>query len=238
MPTTSAMHDLDDPVAELREVLHERHAAVVELHGGTARGAHQVLVRRRRRAPVTPSAWRFFDRRAVLGGRLLGGASARGRCGLRAGFLAAARGLRGRRRVRRRLGRRRAAAAARGRDRRRAARCAPDGRRRTARPAASSLAGRCAGRRRGRVVGVVEGAADLVLEAGRQPPEVGHRLADLAGRVGEALRAQHDQGQQHDDDQLATPDVEHRPSVRRRPGGQMRRDGRPQGPGGGRLSGR
>ena len=71
------------------------------------------------------------------------------------------------------------------------------------------------------VIGGVEGAADLVLEAGREPSEVGHRLADLAGRVGEALRAQHDQGDQHDDDQLATPDVEHRPSVRRRLGAQM-----------------
>ena len=65
----------------------------------------------------------------------------------------------------------------------------------------------------------------------RQPPELAHGLADLAGGVGEALRAQHDQGDQQDDDELATPDVEHRPSLPVAPEGSGAAQAAGRGPG-------
>ena len=82
--------------------------------------------------------------------------------------------------------------------------------------------GRCGGRRSGWGRRPVERALHLVLEAGGEAAEVAHRLADLAGRLGQALRAQHDQGEQQDDEELATPDVEHRRRVYRWPRGLRR----------------
>ena len=88
------------------------------------------------------------------------------------------------------------------------------------------------------VVGGLEGLLHLVLEAARQSPEVAHRLAELAGGVGQPLWAQHDQGDQQDDDELATPDVEHRPSVPVAPGGSGATQAAGGGPGisGGRAN--
>ncbi len=57
----------------------------------------------------------------------------------------------------------------------------------------------------------------LVLEAGGHATQVAHRLADLAGGIGQALGPEHDQGDEQDDEDLATPDVEHGGRVYRRP---------------------